>query len=179
MLAMSYYVGYNVVYMFSCYISGVLADRLPKNWMLAGGYALAVVPAVALLLPGDPFLRFGLAFGFAGLYMGVWETVESTTAATLLPQDIRGSGFGLLDTVNGLGDLISSIAVGILWAKVSPAAAMGFVIVTMPRRRAVVIGELAAGWKPHPGNAPRCSEYHPGDKTPFQGWVFSPGRASR
>ncbi len=138
MLAMAYYVGYNLVYMLSCYVSGVLADRLPKNWVLAGGYALAVVPAVALLMPLNPFVVFAVAFGFAGLYMGVWETVESTTAATLLPKDIRGAGFGLLDTVNGVGDLVSSIAVGTLWVVVSPMAAMGFVIVTSLTGAAVI-----------------------------------------
>jgi MFS family permease len=129
-LAMAYYVGYNVVHMLSSYFSGQLADRLPKNRVLAAGYALAVVPAAALLLPLDPFVRFGIAFAFSGLYMGVWETVESATAAALLPGDVRGAGFGLLDTVNGIGDLVSSIAVGALWGMVSPAAAMGYVIVT-------------------------------------------------
>jgi MFS family permease len=129
-LGMLFYVGYNVVNMVSCYISGVLADRFPKNRVMAGGYLLAVVPAVALLLSVDPFMRFGLAFAFSGVYVGVWETVESTAAATLLPGDVRGTGFGLLATVNGLGDLMSSIVVGVLWASISPAAAMGFVIVT-------------------------------------------------
>jgi MFS family permease len=128
-IAMSYYVGYNLVYMLSCYISGMLADRLPKNRVLAAGYALAVVPAVALLLPLNPFVSFAVAFAFSGVYMGVWETVENTTAATLLPPHVRGAGFGLLDTVNGLGDVISSVAVGVLW-HYSPAAAMGYVIVT-------------------------------------------------
>jgi MFS family permease len=148
-LAMSYYVGYNLVYMFSCYVSGVLADRLPKNRVLAGGYLLAVIPAVALLLPLNPFVSFGLAFGFSGVYMGVWETVESTTAATLLPKEIRGSGFGLLESVNGLGDLISSALVGALWVYVSREAAMGFVIVTALVGATVIaslqpIGEPAA-----------------------------------
>jgi len=31
-------------------------------------------------------------------------------------------GFGVLATVNGIGDLISSIVVGALWSAVSPAA---------------------------------------------------------
>jgi MFS family permease len=140
LLAMAYYVGYNLVYMLSCYASGVLADRLPKNWVLSGGYALAVVPAVALLLPLNPFVGFAIAFGFAGLYMGVWETVESTTAATLLPKDIRGAGFGLLDTINGLGDFISSAVVGLLWVTVSPVAAMSFVIATSLIGAAVIAG---------------------------------------
>lgn len=128
-LAMAFYVGYNVVYALSCYISGALADHLPKRFVLAGGYAIAVIPAAFLMWPTASILRFALVFGFSGLYMGAWETVESTTAATLLPSPSRGVGFGALATVNGIGDLLSSIIVGFLWAA-SPKAAMGYVIVT-------------------------------------------------
>jgi hypothetical protein len=41
---------------------------------------------------------------------------------------VRGVGFGLLATVNGIGLLISSILVGVLW-RLGPPAAMGYVIV--------------------------------------------------
>lgn len=126
-LAMLFYLGYNVVYTISCYVTGILADKLSKKWLLATGYALAVIPAVALLWPGDPFWKFGIVFGFSGLYMGIWETTESSTAASLLPAKVRGVGFGTLATVNGVGDVISSIVVGLLWAA-SPVAAMSFVI---------------------------------------------------
>ena len=102
--------------------------------MLAIGYSFAVVPAVALLMPGDSVLKFAVVFGFSGLYMGVWETLESTTAATVLPPQVRGIGFGVLATVNGIGDFISSSLVGGLWV-VSPAAAMGLVIVGVAGRR--------------------------------------------
>lgn len=127
-LAMGFYIGYNVVYTISCYVSGMLADRFAKNWVLAIGYSIAVIPAVALMLPGDSFVKFGIVFAFSGLYMGVWETLESTTAATLLPAQIRGVGFGVLATVNGVGDFISSASVGALWV-ISPVWAMLFVIV--------------------------------------------------
>jgi MFS family permease len=136
-IAMGFYVGYNVVYTFSCYLSGILADRFPKNRVLAGGYAIAVIPAVALLLPGDSFLKFGVVFGFSGLYMGVWETVESSTAATLLPKAIRGTGFGVLATVNGLGDFLSSAIVGLLWT-ISPLWAMVYVIGTSLTGSAII-----------------------------------------
>ena len=86
-----------------------------------------MIPAVGLLLPGDSYAKFALVFGAAGIYMGFWETVESTTAATLLPAEVRGVGFGVLATVNGIGDVVSSIVVGSLWV-VSPHAAMVFVI---------------------------------------------------
>ena len=128
-LAMAFYVGYNVVYTISCYVSGALADMLPKQRVLAVGYALGTVPAIALLLPGDSLLKFGIVFAVSGLYMGIWETVESSSAAVYLPPTVRGTGFGVLATVNGIGDLVSSVVVGALWAA-SPALAMGYVIVT-------------------------------------------------
>src|SRR5262249_7422274 len=126
-LAMLFYVGYNVVYTLSCYISGVLADRFAKHWVLAIGYSFAVIPAVALLLPGDSLMKFAVVFGVSGLYMGVWETLENSTAATMLPGDVRGVGFGVLATVNGIGDFVSSFLVGTLWL-VSHALSMSFVI---------------------------------------------------
>jgi MFS family permease len=129
MLAMLFYVGYNVVYTLTCYLSGSLADHFQKKTVLAVGYFLAIIPAAALIFPGTSFVKFAIVFGFSGLYMGVWETVESASAASLLPREIKGIGFGTLATVNGIGDLFSSVVVGALWA-VSPLAAMGFVILS-------------------------------------------------
>ncbi|HLK92455.1 MAG TPA: MFS transporter [Polyangia bacterium] len=137
-LAMAFYVGYSVVYTFSCYVAGVLADRLPKNRVLAAGYALAAIPALALVLPGASFIKFAIVFGVSGLYMGVWETVEGATAAGFLPAERRGVGFGALATVNGVGDLVSSIVVGALWTH-SPLAAMSTVVATS------VVGALIVG----------------------------------
>src|SRR5207244_6441106 len=63
-LAMLFYVGYNLVYTGSCYVSGHLADRFPTNRVVALGYALAVIPAAALLGVGDSRLKFAAIFGF-------------------------------------------------------------------------------------------------------------------
>ncbi|HWB14410.1 MAG TPA: MFS transporter [Pirellulales bacterium] len=126
--AMLFYVGYNVVYTISCYLSGNLADRFPKHWVLAVGYSVAVVPATALMLPGASVWKFAVVFGFSGLYMGVWETLEGAASAEMLPESKRGVGFGVLATVNGIGDFVSSASVGALWV-IQPIAAMSFVIV--------------------------------------------------
>jgi MFS family permease len=142
--AMLFYVGYNVVYTASCYVSGFLADRFPKHWVLAIGYSVAVVPAIALITPGDSFTKFGIVFAFSGLYMGVWETLENSTAASVLPSNLRGVGFGVLATVNGFGDFVSSLSVGLLWA-VSPYLSMALVIVASLVGAGVIVraGELA------------------------------------
>ncbi len=125
-LAMLFYAGYNAVQVFSSYASGLLADRFSGTRSLSLGYAAAVIPAALLLFPGSSPLKFAAVFGFCGLYAGTWDTLESAAAARLLPEDLRGAGFGALAAVNGAGDLVSSAAVGVLWA-LSPAAAMSCV----------------------------------------------------
>ena len=57
------------------------------------------------------------------------RTVLGIGLASLLPESVRGTGFGVLATVNGLGDFVSSAVVGSLWA-ISPVWAMLFVIAT-------------------------------------------------
>jgi MFS family permease len=125
--AMLFYVGYNIVYMVSCSVAGFLADRFPKVRVLASAYLLAAVPAAALLLPGVSFAKFAAVFALSGVYMGFWETVEGSAAAELLPSEVRGVGFGVLATVNGIGDFFSSVLVGVLWT-ISPAVSMSAVI---------------------------------------------------
>ena len=66
-----------------------------------------------------------ILFGLAGIHGAVQQSVEKSLAAELLPKANRGSGFGVLATVNGVGDLISSVVVGVLWSSVSPNA--GFI----------------------------------------------------
>ena len=63
--------------------------------------------------------------------MGLYDAVEDAIAAELLPKEIRGSGFGVLAVVTGLGDLISSVAVGCLWAAFGPRVALGCALVLM------------------------------------------------
>src|ERR1700710_530258 len=134
---MLYYVGYNVVYTLSCWVSGQLADRFPKRWVLAIGYSLAVIPATALLFAGSSQALFAVIFCFFGVYMGVWATVESFTSAAMLPAGKRGLGFGVLATVNGLGDLLSSALFASLWV-LPPAVAMGFGFVSSVGSAAII-----------------------------------------
>jgi hypothetical protein len=49
------------------------------------------------------------------------ETAEGAYASSVLSSDVRGRGFGLLGLVDGLGDLISSVVVGVLWTTTTPA----------------------------------------------------------
>jgi len=52
--------------------------------------------------------------------------LEGAIAADLLPQELRGTGYGVMATVNGLGDFLSSLIVGFLWTYASPIYAFGY-----------------------------------------------------
>ena len=54
------------------------------------------------------------------------ETLEDSLAAELLPDVLRGTGFGTMAVVNGVGDFVSSLAVGWLWATIGAGAGFGF-----------------------------------------------------
>jgi MFS family permease len=61
----------------------------------------------------------GKAFGF--------HRAADTVGAVIGPL----LGVGLLGSVNGVGDLISSSVVGILWTAISPVAGFGFAAILM------------------------------------------------
>lgn len=70
-----------------------------------------------LLLAG--FLLAGVGIGFA-------ETAQSTTVALMLPDHLRGNGFGVLGLVQSLGDLGATLVAGLLWAAFSPTVAFTY-----------------------------------------------------
>jgi MFS family permease len=128
------YVLHNVVYAAASYPAGALADRFGHRRILAWGYAISV--AVPLMLIGCfvaswtslPVLV--AVFAVAGLVNGIQDTLEGAVTADLVPETHRGLGFGLLGAVNGVGDLASSVAVGLLWTA-RPALGFGYAALCM------------------------------------------------
>jgi MFS family permease len=116
------YTFYNIVNAAVSYPSGALGDRIGKRGLLALGYAVGVVAYAGFILERPTLLVLAILFGLAGVHGAFQQSLEKSLAADLLPKEIRGSGFGLLAATNGIGDLVSSIAVGALWSGVSPAA---------------------------------------------------------
>lgn len=121
------YVVHNAVYALASYPAGALADRFRAHRRLLGmGYlAGALMPAMlalAFLRGHVSVLLMGAIFALGGLVNGVQDTLEGATTAELAPTAHRGLAFGLLGAVNGAGDLVSSLGVGLLWTW-HPAAA--------------------------------------------------------
>jgi MFS family permease len=118
------YVLRNVVYAAGSFPVGVLADRFGHRRVLIAGYALGTLVAVgaiaAFALNWRNLGYWAALFAAAGLVIAVQDALESTVTAEMIPAAVRGTAFGLLGSVNGIGDLASSLLVGVLWTAVSP-----------------------------------------------------------
>ncbi len=129
------YVLRNVVSSFASFPVGALADRLGHRRMLVGGYALGVLVALgvaaAFAFSLDGVLFWALLFIGAGVVVAFQDALEATTTAEMIPAKVRGTAFGLLGSVNGVGDLVSSVLVGALWTGISPEIGFGYAAVAM------------------------------------------------
>ncbi|MGA7625210.1 MAG: MFS transporter [Candidatus Acidiferrales bacterium] len=121
-IAVALYTFYNFVDAAAAYPAGALADRIGKRGILAVGYLFAVVAFAGFIFEPATIPMLALLFGLVGIHGAVQQSVEKSMAAEFLPKANRGSGFGVLATVNGIGDLVSSVVVGSLWSSVSPNA---------------------------------------------------------
>ena len=124
--ALLLYTLYNIVRACGEFGMGILSDYIQrKNILAIFGFGLFSVTAVCFVIPAPHISMLSLFFACAGFSAGTVKSLEKSYAATLLPESVRGTGLGLLQTVNGIGNLCSSLIVGGLWSFVSPVA--GFV----------------------------------------------------
>ena len=125
-IAVGLYTLLNVAYAASSFPIGALSDKVGRRRILAIGYFVSAVTCLGTAFLTADFLFLVPIFLLAGLFTAITDTVEGTAAADLLPTESRGTGFGVLQTVNGIGDFASSAVVGVLWALVSPLIAFTY-----------------------------------------------------
>ncbi|MGH2997744.1 MAG: MFS transporter [Gaiellaceae bacterium] len=125
-LAVLIYAGHNLVASFVAYGGGHWLDRAGPRVVFASGAAVYIAGYALFALPTHSIALIAVAFLLAGSGIGFAETAESALMARLLPDRLRGSGFGLLGGVQSLGDFASSAAVGLLWTAASPTVGFAY-----------------------------------------------------
>jgi MFS family permease len=124
--AVALYVLHNIFYAGFSYVSGFLADRFPKNRLLAAGYALAMLMASCIMFLPIGLGTLALVFMLGGIQVGIEETLEDSFCAELVEPAQHGMAFGVLAAVNGVGDFLSSVMVGLLWSTLGSTLAFGY-----------------------------------------------------
>jgi MFS family permease len=124
-LATTLYLLHNVAFAACAYPASLLSERIGSGrLLLVSFFMFAAVGGLIALAPAQP-LAVIAAFALAALGIAILEPMEGTFATELLPRERRGTGFGALAAVNGVGDLLSSLGVGALWQLFGPGIAFG------------------------------------------------------
>lgn len=118
--------GHTLVRMLAALPAGILADRFGKKPMVLGGWMIyagvywglgfsrSLAPALALL-------------ALYGLYWSLAESVLRAIVADLVPEDLRGTAYGMYHFCVGLAFLPANLAFGFVWKTwgAGPAFLMG------------------------------------------------------
>ncbi len=145
LVALALYTAYNIAATLSSVAAGWLSDRWNARLVLALGVIGFLVAYAGFALTGTDVLLLALWFLSAGIAIGCVETAEHTAVATLAPDDVRGSAFGILAAIQGFGNLAASGVAGLLWTVVSAQAAFLYLTAWM---LLALVGILRTGRQP-------------------------------
>ena len=113
--------------------------------MLIVGVAPFAIACVGFAFGSANLAVLAILFVAVGASTGLVETGEGAHAAELLEPPIRGRGFGLLGLVDGIGDLVSSVVVGVLFTVTRPAWGFGYAAALSMAGAVVLIVERTGG----------------------------------
>lgn len=125
-VAILIYASHNAFAAVVAIVGGHWVDRAGPRVVFAAGAILYIGAYAGFAYPWHSWGPLLLAFVLAGSGIGLAETSESVLVARMLPDELRGSGFGVLGAVQAVGDFASSAVVGILYALVSPVVGFGY-----------------------------------------------------
>jgi len=116
---------FNVTYAVTSLPAGMLSDKLARRRVITLGWSIYVLVYLGLALASSLW-QIWLLFAFYGLYYGVVEGVARAFVADLVPEERRGTAYGLYHGVVGLTLLPASLIAGWLWQAYSPSAPFFF-----------------------------------------------------
>ncbi len=112
---------FNVTYAATSLPAGMLSDRLGRRRVITVGWFIYALVYLGFALASSQW-QIWLLFAGYGIYYGVVEGVARAFVADLLPEEKRGTAYGLYHGVVGLTLLPASLIAGWLWQAYSPAA---------------------------------------------------------
>jgi MFS family permease len=125
-LALGLYAGYNLAAVVASIVGGRLGDRRGMVPVFGLGAAAFGAAFVGLAFTGASILLLALFFALAGIGIGFAETAEGAAVASLAPNEVVGSAYGLLSGVQSFGNFAASVVAGALWTLVSPEVAFAY-----------------------------------------------------
>lgn len=114
------YALYNLVAALSSYPAGSLSDRFGRKSLLMAAFFISAVTYLGFAL-GHNLVLIGGLFALYGSYQGIFRSVGKSTAADLVPAELRATGLGIFTATIGLTTLSASMLAGQLWTRIDPS----------------------------------------------------------
>jgi MFS family permease len=145
------FVGTAIVFMVLAVPMGRLADRVGRGRVFVGGYVLLLCVYSSLLVSSISPFALVLYLAAFGTFYAATDGVVMALTSTLLPEELRASGMGLLTAVVASARLFGAVAFGALWTlggvdvavlafAVILAAAIVWAVAVVVRREVVPVG---------------------------------------
>jgi len=125
-LAILIYAAHNVVATMASLAAGRWYDRTGPRAAFATGAGVYVIAYAMFAAGTHSALLVAVGFALAGAGIGLAEPTQSAVISQLLPDRLRGTGFGVLGAVQAMGDVVATVVAGVLYTLVSPAVAFGY-----------------------------------------------------
>jgi MFS family permease len=125
-IAVLLYAGLNAANALAAYPAGAIADRVGRRPVIVAGIVAFGLACTGFAFGSASIAVLAVLFAIVGASTAMVETAQSAYAAALVDDRLRGRAFGLLGLVEGIGDLASSVAAGILFTLSAPAWAFAF-----------------------------------------------------
>lgn len=101
--------------------AGMLSDRLGRKRIITAGWFIYALVYLGFALASEQW-QIWLLFAGYGIYYGIVGGVAKAFIADLVPEEKRGTAYGLYHGVVGITLLPASLLAGWLWQAYSPAA---------------------------------------------------------
>jgi MFS family permease len=105
---------FNLVYALLAGPLGALSDRIGRRKLILGGWLAYGLVYLGFALSKSGWQIWAL-YGLYGVYYAATDGVAKAFIADLVPDERRGTAYGLYNAVIGLMALPASVAAGLLW----------------------------------------------------------------
>jgi MFS family permease len=100
---------------------GMLSDKLGRRQVIVLGWFIYAVSYLGFAVTSNIW-QIWLLFACYGIYYGIVEGVARSFVADLVPEEKRGTAYGLYHGVIGIALVVASIIAGWLWDTIGPAS---------------------------------------------------------
>lgn len=111
----------NLLTALSSYPAGVLSDRVSRRKIILAGWVIYSLIYFGFAFATSPWQIWALFIAY-GVFFGLTEGVERALVADLVPEEQRGTAYGLYNGIVGIALLPASVLAGVLWERFGPGA---------------------------------------------------------